>query len=68
MFTFSNSFHNTEARSKYSADQLQAAITGDDSRGFVDKASPIYVAAARVKRALCPVTGCTCGDAIGRRG
>ena len=69
-----NSFHNTEAtvRGYESAEALlddylgamsrsgSARETGDDSR--------LIARVKRIRRTLCPSTGCTCGDTLGRRG
>lgn len=65
MHTYTNSFHNTEARSKYSADELERAY---ELKGTGRDPGPAWYAVLRVGRKLCPVSGCTCGDWLGRRG
>lgn len=69
MNTYTNSFHNTEARSKYSADELELAYEDWHTRLRRDlPESPAFSAVRRISRKLCPVSGCTCGDWLGRRG
>ena len=61
MHTYRNSYHNTEARSIYSPDELQRA---DWNKGRDKKAE---AALRRLKKTLCGFSGCQCGNTWGAR-
>lgn len=64
MNTLKNSFHNTSCTTRKSADELDAIAL----RIASGKATAAEKAlASRMKKALCGVSGCTCGDEFGRR-
>ncbi len=64
MNTFKNSFHNTSYTTRKSAEELDAIAI----RLASGKATPAEKAfASRMKKTLCGVSGCTCGDEFGRR-
>ncbi len=63
MTTLTNTFHNTEYRSTKSLDEIDRIVsTNPWNRADAEKA---FV--HRVRKALCGVDGCTCGDDLGRR-
>ncbi len=63
MTTLKNAFHNTEYRSAKDPDEIERiASTQPWDRTETEKA---FV--RRVRKALCGVKNCTCGDDLGRR-
>jgi len=62
METISNVFHNTEYRSRLSRREIER-------RTYVYGDLPAHVRAWRrkVKKELCGIDGCTCGNDIGER-
>lgn len=64
MYTYTNSFHNTSARSRYSPEQLEdisVRILGH-LLSSAEKAMQY-----RLWKKLCGMSDCTCGDNFGRR-
>lgn len=65
MYTYKNSFHNTEFKSRKSPEELEniehslALGHGTDAQRAFHR---------RMKEALCGNMVCTCGDFFGRRG
>ena len=62
--TLTNSFHNTERRTRRTNDEINA-LEGRIATGTATAADRQFVRAARA--ALCGSPDCTCGDFIGRR-
>ena len=62
--SYRNTFHNTEARSRYSRDELDRAIMLWHSS---QEESPALRAARRLRHKLCGREGCTCGNSWGER-
>jgi len=65
MNTMTNTFHSTEHRTKYTAEQREQ-IDLDIMAGKLDSRSPEYRARRRAKLALCS-DACTCSNAWGAR-
>lgn len=74
MLRLTNSFHGTEARVR-SYDDAEALL--EDYYGALDRRGSRHETAEdarliarvkRIRRTLCPVHGCTCGDTLGCRG
>ncbi len=64
MNVIKNRFHNTSATTRRSNEELDAIAL----RIASGKATPAEKAfASRMKKTLCGVSGCTCGDEFGRR-
>jgi hypothetical protein len=69
MYTYRNSFHWTEARSRYSKEGLYDAYErchGGTSYASDDDYNKLRVI-RRISSALCGIAGCTCGDWLGER-
>lgn len=69
MHVWTNSFHNTEVRTRLSEQDLDQIMyvlgTGREGSAEYKKAKRT---ARRMWKALCGIEGCTCGDTFGRRG
>lgn len=63
--TLTNSFHNTEYRTRRSNDEIDA-LEGSLANGTATAADRQFVRAVRA--ALCGSPDCTCGDFLCRRG
>ena len=66
LHTYTNSFHNTEARSAYSRGDFRRAEWGV-ATGKLQNRDPCVRAARRLKDKLCGARGCTCSDWKGER-
>jgi hypothetical protein len=64
MYTYKNSFHGTEYISKKSPMEL-LEIDKRVYNGYPTDADKAFV--RRMRKALCGVSGCKCGDVFGRR-
>ena len=67
-YTYTNDFHGTTTSSKYNPDELYNALW-DRDRGYVSPGRDqlALAAAGRIRRTLCGVDSCTCGDDLGTR-
>jgi len=65
MYTLANTYHNTTTKTKYSPDERER-INEDIYNG--DATDAEIQARRRARRALCGITGCTCGNDWGERG
>jgi hypothetical protein len=71
METYSNSFHNSEAHSRQSRDELEAAEYRYQSNPYSASAADCnaHRTIQRIARTLCPSPECTCGQNLfGERG
>jgi hypothetical protein len=62
--TLSNSFHETSYRTRYTREELHR-IDDRIQAGHADEAEKALL--RRIRRALCGIAGCTCGDGLGER-
>lgn len=64
MNTLTNEFHMTEYRTRFSDDELDGIVV----RVFTGCGTQSEKALIRkIRKALCGIEGCTCGDELGRR-
>lgn len=65
LHTYTNNFHGTTARSKYSPEELYTEYVRACASG--DTTHPAYKAVQRLRRKLCGIKGCECSDWKGER-
>jgi len=68
-YTYENNFHNTQARSRYSEEELHYALmTRECQEPYPTREQRNTLRAAqRVVRALCGIRGCVCSGDLGTR-
>ncbi len=64
MKTLRNSYHNTEAKTRLTDDDLARIQDTHPAEWTPAERQTVY----RLRRKLCGVQGCTCGDTFGSRG
>ena len=69
MYTYYNTFHNTEFKTRKSEEELFMLEYSISCRAKEDTPEADRAFARRMRRTLCPShsSGCTCGDFFGRR-
>jgi len=63
MTTLTNTFHQTEAQTRLTEDELDRIANTHPMNWTAKERATV----ARLRKKLCGVTGCTCGDVFGAR-
>ena len=66
MHTYTNSFHGSEARSRYSREELES-MQNSEYLADRDEAKRAKAILDRLWKKLCGIEGCTCGNRYGER-
>lgn len=63
MYTYKNTFHNTESLSRYSPEELERAV----HENYYGRRTKVYETVIRLKKVLCGHKDCICSNPWGER-